>query len=78
MKKKILIIEDDNSIRRVVKDILQKENLYEVYEAFDGKDGVKKIIDGKSIENIVVNSKICHNNCPNSKHRNRIKDKFTS
>ena len=47
MKKKILIIEDDNSIRRVVKDILQKENLYEVYEAFDGKDGVKKIIDTK-------------------------------
>ena len=47
MKKKILIIEDDNSIRRVVKDILQKENLFEVHEAFDGKDGVKKIIDSK-------------------------------
>tara|TARA_B100000963_G_scaffold79091_1_gene67223 strand:- start:17686 stop:18846 length:1161 start_codon:yes stop_codon:yes gene_type:complete len=47
VKKKILIIEDDNSIRRVVKEILQKENLYEVYEAFDGRDGVKKIIENK-------------------------------
>ena len=47
MKKKILIIEDDNSVRRVVKDILQKENLFEVHEAFDGKDGVKKIIENK-------------------------------
>ena len=47
MKKKILIIEDDNSIRRVVKDILLKENSFEVYEAFDGKDGVKKIIDNR-------------------------------
>ncbi len=42
-----MIIEDDNSIRRVVKEILQKENLYEVYEAFDGRDGVKKIIENK-------------------------------
>ena len=42
-----MIIEDDHSIRRVVKDILQKENLFEVHEAFDGKDGVKKIIDTK-------------------------------
>ena len=47
MKKKILIIEDDNSIRRVVKDILLKENSFEVYEAFDGKDGVKKIINNR-------------------------------
>ena len=47
MKKKILIIEDDNSIRRVVKDILLKENSFEVYEAFDGKDGVKKIINDR-------------------------------
>ena len=47
VKKKILIIEDDDSIRRVVKDILQKDNLFEVQEAFDGKDGVKKIIENK-------------------------------
>ena len=47
MKKKILIIEDDNSIRRVVRDILLKENSFEVYEAFDGKDGVKKIINNR-------------------------------
>ena len=47
MKKKILIIEDDNSIRRVVRDILLKENSFEVYEAFDGKDGVKKIINDR-------------------------------
>lgn len=47
MKKKILIIEDDNSIRRVIRDILLKENSFEVYEAFDGKDGVKKIINNR-------------------------------
>ena len=41
---KILIIEDEEPIRRVLLRILTEEDSsYEVHEAFDGKDGLKKI-----------------------------------
>ena len=40
----ILIIEDDKSIRRVIKKILEGENKnYKIIEAIDGKDGLIKI-----------------------------------
>ena len=40
----ILIIEDDESIRRVIKKILEGENKnYKIIEAIDGKDGLIKI-----------------------------------
>jgi two-component system nitrogen regulation response regulator NtrX len=39
---KILIIDDERSIRRALKEILEFEN-YEVHEAENGKDGIEKI-----------------------------------
>lgn len=46
MKSKILIIEDEASIRRVLKNILTEENKnYEVEEAEDGLEGMEKIKD---------------------------------
>ena len=41
-KKKILVIDDEENIRLVLKSILQKEG-YEVHEAGDGKAGLDKI-----------------------------------
>ena len=41
---KILIIEDEESIRRVLKKVLMEENdKYQIFEAIDGVDGVEKI-----------------------------------
>ena len=37
--KKVLIVEDEEKIRRVVKNYLEK-NGYEVHEASDGKEGL--------------------------------------
>lgn len=46
MKSKILIIEDEAAIRRVLKNILTEENKnYEVEEAEDGLQGMEKIKD---------------------------------
>ena len=45
---KILIIEDEESIRRVLKKVLIEENdKYLIFEAIDGVDGVKKIKSNK-------------------------------
>ena len=45
---KILIIEDEESIRRVLKKVLIQENKkYEIVEAVDGVDGISKINSGK-------------------------------
>jgi DNA-binding response OmpR family regulator len=38
---KILIIDDESAIRRLIKDFLKRED-FEVIEAVDGKDGVEK------------------------------------
>ena len=44
---KILIIEDEEPIRRVLFRILSEEDSsYEIHEAFDGKEGLKKIQNG--------------------------------
>ena len=44
----ILIIEDDESIRRVIKKILEGENKnYKIIEAIDGKDGLNKINENR-------------------------------
>ena len=44
MSLNILIIEDDDSIRRVIKKILERENKnYKIIEAVDGKEGINKI-----------------------------------
>lgn len=46
MKSKILIVEDEASIRRVLKNILTEENKnYQVEEAEDGLEGMEKIKD---------------------------------
>ena len=45
---KILIIEDEESIRRVLKKVLiEEDDKYEIFEAFDGVDGVEKIKSNK-------------------------------
>jgi len=45
---KILIIEDEESIRRVLKKVLMEENdKYQIFEAIDGVDGVEKIKSNK-------------------------------
>ena len=43
---KILIIEDDKFLRELIVSKLTKEN-YEVFEAVDGEEGVKKIREEK-------------------------------
>ncbi len=42
MKKRILVIDDEMAIRNSLREILEYEN-YEVDEAVDGEDGIKKI-----------------------------------
>ena len=42
---KILIIEDDNKIRSILKEILEEKN-HEVEEAADGEEGFKKLEQG--------------------------------
>jgi DNA-binding NtrC family response regulator len=42
MKKRILIVDDEMAVRHSLKEILEYEN-YEVDEAIDGEDGIKKI-----------------------------------
>ncbi len=42
---KILIIEDDNKIRSILKEILEEKN-HEVDEAADGQEGFKKLEQG--------------------------------
>ena len=45
---KILIIEDEESIRRVLKKVLiEEDDKYEIFEAFDGVDGIEKIKSNK-------------------------------
>ena len=39
---KILVIEDDNKIRSILKEILEEKN-HEVDDAADGLDGFKKL-----------------------------------
>ncbi|MDG2396589.1 MAG: sigma-54 dependent transcriptional regulator [Flavobacteriaceae bacterium] len=46
MRNNILVIEDDKSIREVIKSILQEdENDFIVYEASNGKEGLSKLIE---------------------------------
>ena len=46
MKKKILVIEDDNSIRKALKNKLLEEN-FDVIEAINGEDGLALAISKK-------------------------------
>jgi len=46
MAKTILIIEDDKFLRELITQKLRKEN-YEISEAIDGEEGVKKIKEKK-------------------------------
>ncbi len=46
MPKKVLIIEDDKFLRELISQKLSKEG-YDVIEAIDGEDGVKKIKESK-------------------------------
>lgn len=44
MKKKILIIEDENGIRKVIRDFLSAEG-FEIIEASDGQEGIDKFME---------------------------------
>jgi len=46
MAKKILIIEDDKFLRELIAKKLQKEG-YEISEAVDGEEGIKKVKEEK-------------------------------
>lgn len=46
MAKKILIVEDDKFLRELISQKLQKEG-YDITEAVDGEEGVKKSRDSK-------------------------------
>ena len=42
---KILIVEDESAIRRVLKKIISEENdSYQVFEAADGLEGIEKVL----------------------------------
>lgn len=49
---KILIIEDEVGISKIIKSYLEKEN-YEVYQAFDGEEGLK-IFNEKEIDLVLL------------------------
>jgi CheY-like chemotaxis protein len=42
-KKKILIVEDDDTLRQVLKGALQKDEIFEVWESSDGADALENI-----------------------------------
>jgi two-component system response regulator YesN len=42
-KKKILIVEDDDTLRQVLKDALAKEEIFEVWDASDGAIALETI-----------------------------------
>ena len=46
MAKNILIIEDDKFLRELIAQKLRKED-YEISEAFDGEEGIKKVKEEK-------------------------------
>ena len=55
----ILIIEDEESIRRVLKRILKEENQsYTIYEAKDGKEGFEEIQNNKNIDLVLCDIKM--------------------
>jgi len=55
----ILIIEDEESIRRVLKKILKEENQsYTIYEAKDGKEGFEEIQNNKNIDLVLCDIKM--------------------
>ena len=47
MSKTILIVEDDTILRDLISQKLQKENNYEIVEAIDGEEGLKKAREKK-------------------------------
>lgn len=45
MKNKVLIIEDDDLLKNIIKDRLQSENKYECYLAVTGTEGIKSALE---------------------------------
>lgn len=46
-RKRVLIIDDDETFRYVMKQIIRNEPRYEVFEASDGGEGLQQARDGK-------------------------------
>lgn len=51
-KTKILVVEDDNIMRRIVTSFLKKEEIYEVTEAVDGVDALQMV--SKNIPDLIL------------------------
>ena len=47
MPKTILIVEDDTILRDLISQKLKKDNNYEIVEAIDGEEGLKKAKEEK-------------------------------
>jgi CheY-like chemotaxis protein len=47
MPKTILVVEDDTILRDLISQKLKKENKYEIVEAIDGEEGIKKARETK-------------------------------
>ena len=53
MKKRVLSVDDSSTIRQIVKNCLEKEN-YDVFEAEDGLDALKKLEGVEGFDLLVV------------------------
>ena len=53
MKNKILVVDDESRIRKLIKDFLQKEN-YEVIEAENGEEAIDKFCSNSDIVLIIL------------------------
>lgn len=56
-KKKILIVEDDDTLRQVLKDALLKDGIFEVWEASDGAvalETIEKFVPDLALVDITI------------------------
>lgn len=50
---KILVVDDSSTMRRIIKNTLNRMNLTNIIEAVDGEDGIKQLESEKDI-NIII------------------------
>ena len=52
---KILVVDDSSTMRRIIKNTLNRMNLTNIIEAVDGEDGIKQLESEKDINIIITN-----------------------